>query len=981
MLRAIAVALGLATLLLSITLASVAIGQSQITKVLSTQTNNGLDNIAATFKFEVGPPQPWAMSVNETSGMAYVSGGRGVVSIISGTTLVKNVFVGDGNLNGIAVDSFRDRVYLTKESSNSVALVEAGELITSDIPVGNRPLNVAVHSPTGLAYVVNFGDATVHVISRTENVAVINTTGPLDPYNIAVENTSGYVYVPLSGDYSKIAVIRDTKLITTLVVPRGPGQIIANQVSGLVYRANRVSNNVSVISGTEVIATVPVQGAPHILDIDPISQKVYVVNEDSRSISIIQGTEVIDTIEIQGTITGLKVQHDTGHVYLSGSIDGKQGLFRLKQDSVMVVDETLPYYYLMASGVNNGLLYFTSDEEAYNLYSSALYYYQEGEGTGRFTYAAEPTVIEIDESTGIAYILGAGNGTVRALSGPQLKSVSLGEFSRPIDIAIDSARGRQFVALSNPPSIVVMSNTSVISTFEIDGSYNDMALDKNTGVLYLSTGYNRIFRLSKNLEAEELDDGVGFELLVHPVSNLLYGIRGDCLHIHNSDGSLKGKLCDAFDGPMAANSHSGYVYIADVSGGRIAVIDGFSIVSWIDVGQGHPFITRFAGYTPFTIAPDPNSTKVYVANYHTGTISVIDGAKKVAEILLDPWINSVAIDPRNGDVLATSARTNTLYLLRDNMVIWSGEVGQRPSDVAVDSKDGRVFVTHLDDSTLWVLGPGIPPLAAFEIADPTWVGQSTIVTNNSVSLYEPMYSWDWGDGTQEQGYGPGHLYESSGRYTVILTATNEGGESSSTNTVTVFGTPEVDFTAEITSGVRPLHVQFINTSTTNPLGDQSVQYKWDFGDGNWSSEVNPIHTYSSAGIYDVKLSAFNPAGTSHIERTSMIEVYPIPASGTLTISPPYGKAPLEVEIMPELHGDYEACSWDFGDGEQGNECKKQRHVFIEPGVYKVQLVVKGQEPNSNLELTATVTATVPLPTPVTVPTDTTNLFLPIIVEP
>ena len=30
-------------------------------------------------------------------------------------------------------------------------------------------------------------------------------------------------------------------------------------------------------------------------------------------------------------------------------------------------------------------------------------------------------------------------------------------------------------------------------------------------------------------------------------------------------------------------------------------------------------------------------------------------------------------------------------------------------------------------------------------------------------------------------------------------------------------------------------------------------YEWDFGDGNISNEINPYHTYTNSGIYDVQL--------------------------------------------------------------------------------------------------------------------------------
>lgn len=64
--------------------------------------------------------------------------------------------------------------------------------------------------------------------------------------------------------------------------------------------------------------------------------------------------------------------------------------------------------------------------------------------------------------------------------------------------------------------------------------------------------------------------------------------------------------------------------------------------------------------------------------------------------------------------------------------------------------------------------------------------------------------------------------------------------------------PQVGFTADING----LAVTFTNTST------YATSYSWDFGDGNTSTQENPTHTYASAGVYTVKLTATNDAGSS-----------------------------------------------------------------------------------------------------------------------
>jgi PKD repeat protein len=79
--------------------------------------------------------------------------------------------------------------------------------------------------------------------------------------------------------------------------------------------------------------------------------------------------------------------------------------------------------------------------------------------------------------------------------------------------------------------------------------------------------------------------------------------------------------------------------------------------------------------------------------------------------------------------------------------------------------------------------------------------------------------------------------------------------------------PVADFTATPTSGTAPLAVSFTDTSTGSP-----TSWSWDFGDGGTSTAQNPSHTYSSAGTYDVSMTATNAAGSDTKTRVGEVVV-------------------------------------------------------------------------------------------------------------
>ena len=61
--------------------------------------------------------------------------------------------------------------------------------------------------------------------------------------------------------------------------------------------------------------------------------------------------------------------------------------------------------------------------------------------------------------------------------------------------------------------------------------------------------------------------------------------------------------------------------------------------------------------------------------------------------------------------------------------------------------------------------------------------------------------------------------------------------------------PDADFSVNRTRVQPDEYVYFTNYS------DNAVRYDWDFGDGTYSSEINPRHSFYDEGLYTVTLTA------------------------------------------------------------------------------------------------------------------------------
>ncbi len=125
-----------------------------------------------------------------------------------------------------------------------------------------------------------------------------------------------------------------------------------------------------------------------------------------------------------------------------------------------------------------------------------------------------------------------------------------------------------------------------------------------------------------------------------------------------------------------------------------------------------------------------------------------------------------------------------------------------------------------------------------------------------------VVEWDFGDGTVSHEENPYHVFPQQGVYTVSLsifdTLTPSGCFDMFQQDI-VTGEPFgclADFTVTLdTLNNTPFVYHFINNSS----GD-SLLYFWDFGDGDFSQEQSPWHTYTQGGTYIVNLFIQNIYG-------------------------------------------------------------------------------------------------------------------------
>ncbi|TNE82412.1 MAG: PKD domain-containing protein [Bacteroidetes bacterium] len=152
---------------------------------------------------------------------------------------------------------------------------------------------------------------------------------------------------------------------------------------------------------------------------------------------------------------------------------------------------------------------------------------------------------------------------------------------------------------------------------------------------------------------------------------------------------------------------------------------------------------------------------------------------------------------------------------------------------------------------------------SFSFQDTSLLSSGTYVRN-----------WYLGDGDTSSSASFVKTYSQSGDYSVKLKLTsNHGCTDSFSRELNVYPQPEAAFS--INDSFQCLRGNSFVFSDASTLSSGSLVYAWEFGDGDSSTTVNPIHSYATQGIYQVKLTVESNFACRDTAFASP-EVFPMP---------------------------------------------------------------------------------------------------------
>jgi len=308
------------------------------------------------------------------------------------------------------------------------------------------------------------------------------------------------------------------------------------------------------------------------------------------------------------------------------------------------------------------------------------------------------------------------------------------------------------------------------------------------------------------------------------------------------------------------------------------------------------YVTSTSGCSPFVVKFYNNSTPVtgvsYLWNFGNGAVSQVD----------EPTITFNEAGQYNVSLIIFYDSNSDTLLLYNYITVYENP---QPNFSITSSQFGCV-----------------PYSVSFH--DNTTLGNVPIV----------LWNWDFGDGQISNLQTPTHIYDYQNIFDVSFYVIDYNGCK---NTITKqqfiqTSQPNANFNATDTVNCNgSLLTNFQNTSTGFP----TINYLWNFGDGNSSTQKNPTHFYNTNGVYNVKLNITdNYNCKDSLIKYNYIYVDDIQAN---FISSKDTACIYETVNFTNLTNLANSYFWDFGDSVTST-LQNLNHTFKNYSNYDVKLI-------------------------------------------
>jgi len=737
---------------------------------------NGVTNVT---KAVTAGTNPTTAAVNPVTNKIYVTDTTdNTVTVIDGASdsVTATVPVGTTPLN-VVVNPLTNKIYVANLDSNNVTVIDgATNNVTATVPTtGNRPYAIAVNPVTNKVYVANAvtGAGNVTVIDGATNTPTAAAVSGA-PQSVAVNPVTNQFYVASPGT---LTVFDGTTnmAIAHPTVGTAPAMVVVNPVTNKAYVldfAGSPNNTVTVIDGTNnyTTSTLTMGGTfPYTLAVNPVTDKIYVgnftftggSNPSDASVTVIDGaTNATVTVPAVGTGSSVLIvaaNPVTNRVYTSvpGTVSVIDGAINAPISTSPVPTGDSPQTVVL-NPVANKIYTANTDSDTVTAIDVAT-----NTVTATVSVGSQPVLAAVDPVTNRVYVTNFGDGTVSVIdsaSDSVINTLTVGPF--PQAVAANSVTGKVYVAhpfislspLTNGNTVSVIDETTetIAATVTVGFSPSGIAVNAATNKIYVSNFSDNtvsVINGASNSVTSTMTVGTGPQgIAVNPATNRIYvanttfnnsSIPGTISVIDGTiDTVIANPTAGIFPREIAINQQTNKIYVSNSNsglpfpqGGSVTVLDGVT-------NSPTQINTSSSGSFPWGIAVNPITNNVYVKNFNSRNMMVIDGASNIVTSTIPVVGNALTTNCSNA--ANGSCPQEVLLYPAINKIYTNLSPGpSNPGSVAVIDVDGHQTVP-LTTTIAGVVDPfTISTTNIFQTANST---PSFTVNVNSVFSSTSVYS-------------------------------------------------------------------------------------------------------------------------------------------------------------------------------------------------------------------------------------------------
>ncbi len=898
-------------------------------------------------------------------------------------TITSRVNVGKSP-SGVAVSSDGKKVYVTNKGDNTLSVIDtASNTVTATVPVGSGPEEVAATPDGTKVYVVNYDSGSLSVIDTATNKVTGMAKIGRAPLGVAVNPDGKKVYIANKDEYvSTVSVIDTASNTVTATVPVGndPQGVAVSPDGKKVYVAIHFYNTVSVIdTATNTVSdTVLVGNGPcafgQFIGSIPV-QPIYPSANFSNNVT---KDYVFTSVPVQFTDSSKNAtkwnwdfgdgsnstQKSPTHTYsksgiytVSLTVSNSNGTDS-KLATINVVPKGSPApSYAYITNLNSNIV------SVINTANNNV--------TATVPAGSDPQGVAVSPDGTRVYVANIHYGSIGTVSiidtatNKVTATVPVGYKYSPCGVAVTPDGTKAYVTDRDIKcvSVIDTATSTVTATIPVGANPLGVAAGPDGTKVYVAN------RESNTLSV--IDTATNKVTATVPVGKQPTGVAvspaGTKVYVTNG-GSNSVSVIDTATDMVTATVPVGYYpfgVAVSPAGTKVYVTNNKNnYVSVINTTTNTVTATVPVGSSPYGISITPDGTKAYVANSESTSVSVIDTATNKVTTRVSLGFSPIAfgqfIGPRpaqpvlpvadfSSNITSGYAPLSVQFIdLSKSATGWNwnfgdGAISTEQNPIHIYSAKGNYKVTlkaaNANSTDLKSVNITVLARPAFS-ASPTSGKTPLTVSFTDQSTGSPnSWKWDFGDGTNSAEKNPVHIYNKAGQYSVTLTLDKSGGGGSKVTKSSYivisngFEAPVAAFSESPSSGKAPLTVSFTDQSTGSP-----TSWKWSFGDGNTSTEKNPVHTYSEPKLYSVKLTASNANGSNALTKNSYIAVSNVLKAPftNFSASPTAGKVPLTASFTGQSTGSPTSWKWTFGDGTNSID-KNPVHTYNKTGKYIVTL--------------------------------------------